>query len=141
MFYLSDNIILLIIHIQCAKFFSISKKKKKDTYFFLSEKIYQYISRNIFLIFISSGQKSKQRFATAITSPTSRDRPGDDAPVRGSGVFDLQHFTLSFERARNVYRGSAALDGAIWQLAGDHQQQHQFHHLRDLRAKIQEDIP
>lgn len=61
--------------------------------------------------------------------------------MRGSGVFDLQHFTPNLERARNVYRGSATLDGAIWQLASDHQQQHQLHHLCDLRAEIQEDIP
>jgi len=72
------------------------------------------------LHFHVSGQESEQRLATTIASSTSGDRPSDDAPVRGGGVSDLQHFTPSLERARNVHRGSAAVDGAVWQLAGDH---------------------
>lgn len=61
--------------------------------------------------------------------------------MRGGRVLDLQHFAHGLERARDVHRGSAAVDGADRQSAGDHQQQHQLHHLRDLRPEVQEDIP
>jgi len=60
--------------------------------------------------------------------------------VRGGRVLDLQHPAHGLERARNVHRRSAAVDGANRQSAGDHQQQHQLHHLRDFRPEVQEDI-
>lgn len=87
------------------------------------------------------GQKSEQRPAAAVASSASRDRPGDDVDVRGGRVPDLQHSAHGLERTRDVHRGSAAVDGADRQSTGDHQQQHQLHHLRDLRPKVQKDIP
>lgn len=60
--------------------------------------------------------------------------------MRGGRILDLQHPAYGLERSRDVHRGSAAVDGADRQSAGDHQQQHQLHHLRNLRPKVQEDI-
>lgn len=83
-----------------------------------------------------SGQKGEQRFAAAVTSSTPRDRLSDDVDVRGGRILDLQHPAHDLECARDVHRGSAAVDGAARQSAGDHQQQHQFHYLRDLRSEV-----
>lgn len=101
-----------------------------------------FISHNIFLgTYRFSGQKGEPRLAAAVTSPTPRDRLSDDVNVRGGRVPDLQHPAHGLERAWDVHRGSAAVDGADRQSAGDHQQQHQLHHLRDLRPEVQKDIP
>lgn len=88
-----------------------------------------------------SGEKGKQRLAAAVPSSETRDWPGDDVTVRGDRLSDLQHPTTRLEHPRDFSQRPAAVVGADGQFPGYHQQQHQLHHLRDLRQEVQEDIP
>lgn len=93
------------------------------------------------LLNLFSGQESKQRLATPLTTPKTRNWPSNDANLCGDSFHHLQHFTNDQQCIRDPLLQPPRVDDSNRKSASDDQQQYQLYNLRNFWPEVQETLP